>query len=51
MGPKIVSLIEFAKSRTGVKSALCQPGEALKALRGDGQDNNLSWLNLAKWLF
>ena len=36
MGPKIVSLIEFAKSRTGVKSALCQPGEALKALRGDG---------------
>lgn len=36
MGPKIASLIEFAKSKTGVKSVLCQPGDALKALRGDG---------------
>lgn len=36
MGPKIDSLIEFAKSRAGVKSVLCQPGDALKALRGDG---------------
>lgn len=35
MGPKIASLIEFAKSRTGVKSVICQPGDALKALRGD----------------
>ncbi|GIQ96251.1 MAG: hypothetical protein CM15mP1_1470 [Methanobacteriota archaeon] len=35
MGPKIASLIEFAKSRIGVKSVLCQPGDALKALRGD----------------
>lgn len=36
MGPKIDSLIEFAKSRAGAKSVLCQPGDALKALRGDG---------------
>ncbi len=35
MGPKISSLIEFVKGRTGVKSVLCQPGDALKALRGD----------------
>ena len=36
MGPKIDSLIEFAISRAGAKSVLCQPGDALKALRGDG---------------
>ena len=35
MGPKIASLIEFAKSRPDVKSILCQPGDALKALRGE----------------
>jgi len=36
MGPKVSSLIEFAEHRSDVKSVLCQPGEALKALRGDG---------------
>jgi carbamate kinase len=35
MGPKISSLIEFVNGRDGVKSVLCQPGDALKALRGD----------------
>lgn len=35
MGPKITSLIEFVNGRDGVKSVLCQPGDALKALRGD----------------
>ena len=35
MGPKISSLIEFVHGRDGVKSVLCQPGDALKALRGD----------------
>ena len=35
MGPKIASLIEFAKSGPDVKSILCQPGDALKALRGE----------------
>ena len=35
MGPKISSLIEFVNGRDGVKSVLCQPGDALKSLRGD----------------
>lgn len=35
MGPKITSLTEFVNGRDGVKSVLCQPGDALKALRGD----------------
>ena len=50
MGPKIDSLIEFAKSRAGAKSVLCQPGDALKALRGDGvQQFLLTELNPWIW--
>ena len=36
MGPKISSLIDAAESVEGLKSVLCQPGDAIKALRGDG---------------
>ena len=35
MGPKVASMIDFIENRTGGKSVLCQPGEAVKALRGD----------------
>ena len=35
MGPKVESLIEAAKNIQGVKSVLCQPGDAIKALRGE----------------
>lgn len=34
MGPKIGSLMEAALHRPGLQSVLCQPGEALEALRG-----------------
>ena len=36
MGHKISSLIDAAESVEGLKSVLCQPGDAIKALRGDG---------------
>tara|TARA_B100001758_G_C18315210_1_gene560114 strand:+ start:217 stop:1119 length:903 start_codon:yes stop_codon:yes gene_type:complete len=36
MGPKISSLIDAVESVDGLKSVLCQPGDAIKALRGDG---------------
>ena len=35
MGPKVSSMVDFIENRTGGKSVLCQPGEAVKALRGD----------------
>ena len=35
MGPKVASMVDFIENRTGGKSVLCQPGEAVKALRGD----------------
>ena len=35
MGPKVESLVEAAKNLQGVKSVLCQPGDAIKALRGE----------------
>lgn len=35
MGPKVESLVEAAKNIDGVKSVLCQPGDAIKALRGE----------------
>jgi carbamate kinase len=35
MGPKIESLIEAASQISDVKSILCQPGDAIKALRGE----------------
>ena len=36
MGPKISSLIDAVEKVEGLKSVLCQPGDAIKALRGDG---------------
>ena len=33
MGPKVESLVEVAKNLQDVKSVLCQPGDAMKALR------------------
>ena len=33
MGPKVESLVEAAENIDGVKSVLCQPGDAIKALR------------------
>ena len=36
MGPKISSLIDAVENVNGLKSVLCQPGDAIKALRGDG---------------
>ena len=35
MGPKVESLVEVAKNIQDVKSVLCQPGDAIKALRGE----------------
>jgi carbamate kinase len=35
MGPKVESLIEAASKINEVKSILCQPGDAIKALRGE----------------
>ena len=35
MGPKVGSLIDAVESVDGIKSVLCQPGDAIKALRGD----------------
>ena len=35
MGPKIGSLMEAALHRPGLQAILCQPGDALLALRGD----------------
>ena len=35
MGPKVASMVDFIENRIGGKSVLCQPGEAVKALRGD----------------
>ena len=36
MGPKVSSLIDAVENVEGLKSVLCQPGDAIKALRGDG---------------
>ena len=35
MGPKVASMVDFIENRIDGKSVLCQPGEAVKALRGD----------------
>ncbi|MBB69730.1 MAG: carbamate kinase [Euryarchaeota archaeon] len=35
MGPKVASAIEVVETLEDVKSIICQPGEAIKALRGD----------------
>jgi len=35
MGPKVESLIDAVEHVEGIKSVLCQPGDAIKALRGD----------------
>ncbi len=35
MGPKVGSLVEAALHNPNLKSILCQPGDALKALKGD----------------
>ena len=35
MGPKVASMIDFIENNSESKSILCQPGDALKALRGD----------------
>lgn len=35
MGPKVASLVEFVEKKDGAKSVLCQPGDAIKSLRGD----------------
>ena len=35
MGPKVASLIDFIENKVDGKSVLCQPGDAIKALRGD----------------
>jgi carbamate kinase len=35
MGPKVESLIDAVEHVEGIKSLLCQPGDAIKALRGD----------------
>ncbi len=35
MGPKIGSLVEAALHNPNLKSILCQPGDALKALKGE----------------
>jgi len=35
MGPKIGSLMEAALHRPGLQAILCQPGDALDALRGN----------------
>ena len=35
MGPKVASLIKAAEQIDDFKSVLCQPGDAIKALRGD----------------
>ena len=35
MGPKVASLIAAVEQIEDVKSVLCQPGDAIKALRGD----------------
>ena len=35
MGPKVESLIEAVQKVDGIKSVLCQPGNAIKALRGE----------------
>ena len=35
MGPKIGSLMEAARHRPGLQAILCQPGDALDALRGN----------------
>ena len=34
MGPKVSSLIDAVQQVDGIKSVLCQPGDAIKALRG-----------------
>ena len=36
MGPKVSSLIDAVENVEVFKSVLCQPGDAIKALRGDG---------------
>ena len=36
MGPKVESLISAVENVGGIKSVLCQPGDAIKALRGSG---------------
>ena len=39
MGPKVASAIEVVESLENVKSIICQPGDAVKALRGDSGTN------------
>ena len=35
MGPKVTSAIEAVEALTNLKSIICQPGDAVKALRGE----------------
>ena len=39
MGPKVASAIEVVEILDNVKSIICQPGDAVKALRGDSGTN------------
>ena len=39
MGPKVASAIEVVENLEDVKSIICQPGDAVKALRGDSGTN------------
>ena len=39
MGPKVASAIEVVETLANVKSIICQPGDAVKALRGDSGTN------------
>ena len=39
MGPKVESAIEVVEKLENVKSIICQPGDAVKALRGDSGTN------------
>lgn len=39
MGPKVASAIEVVENLENVKSIICQPGDAVKALRGDSGTN------------
>ena len=39
MGPKVASAIEVVENLANVKSIICQPGDAVKALRGDSGTN------------
>jgi carbamate kinase len=39
MGPKVASAIKVVENLDEVRSIICQPGDAVKALRGDSGTN------------